>query len=70
MDVRYIRETYIDIYHTLTQTILIDCYLDSMSDGCHSRYLRGTINPNLHLYLIEHINKDRKVIYSKKLSEK
>ena len=51
----YIIEKYTDEYHTLFQAIKIDNKLDKTSNGLHSKNLRATINPNLHLYSREYI---------------
>ena len=42
-ETRYLRETYIDEYQTLIQTILIDLVMDKESNGNHSRSLRLTV---------------------------
>ena len=61
-EARYLKETYIDQYHTLTQSILIDLVLDKESNGNHSRSLRLTVNPNLYLYKTEYLdNKIKKI---------
>ena len=53
--IKYIKETYIDDYKTLTQSILIDVELDKQSNGMCASYLRASINPNLHLLKREEI---------------
>lgn len=59
---RYCKETYIDDYNTLTQSILIDLVMDEQSYGNHSRILRSTVNPNLHLSKIEYLDINMEVI--------
>ena len=59
---RYCKETYIDEYRTLTQSILIDLVIDEQSYGNHSRILRSTVNPNLHLSKIEYLDINMEVI--------
>ena len=66
MSISYIRETYADNYNTLHQAIMIDCKLDMLSNGLHSRILREKINPNLHLILVEHIDEKGEIIYAKR----
>lgn len=59
---RYLKETYIDEYHTLTQSILIDLVMDKECNGNHSRALRLTVNPNLYLYKTEYLDINMEVI--------
>lgn len=61
-EVRYLRETYIDEYRTLTQTILIDLVMDKESNGNHSMSLHLTVNPNLYLYKTEYLDTNMEVI--------
>ena len=61
-EARYLEETYIDEYHTLTQSILIDLVLDKECNGNHSRALRLTVNPNLYLYKTEYLDINMEVI--------
>lgn len=61
-EARYLKETYIDQYHTLTQSILIDLVIDKESNGNHSRSLRLTVNPNLYLYKTEYLDINMKKI--------
>lgn len=61
-EARYLKETYIDEYHTLTQSILIDLVMDKESNGNHSRSLRLTVNPNLYLYKTEYLDINMEVI--------
>ena len=61
-EARYLKETYIDEYHTLTQSILIDLVLDKACNGNHSRALRLTVNPNLYLYKTEYLDINMEVI--------
>lgn len=67
-EARYLKETYIDQYHTLTQSILIDLVADKESNGNHSRILRLTVNPNLYLYKIEYLNINMEVIEKWKIN--
>lgn len=62
MEPRYIREYYIDDYHTLTQCILIDCLLNKESGGNHARSLRLSVNPNLHLIKTEYLDINMEVM--------
>ena len=66
---RYLKETYIDGYHTLTQSILIDLVLDKESNGNHSRSLRLTVNPNLYLYKTEYLDINMEVIEKWKINK-
>ena len=66
---RYLKETYIDEYHTLTQSILIDLVLDKESNGNHSRSLRLTVNPNLYLYKTEYLDINMEVIEKWKINK-
>lgn len=59
---RYLKETYIDQYHTLTQSILIDLVMDKECNGNYSRALRLTVNPNLYLYKTEYLDINMEVI--------
>ena len=52
---KYIKETYIDDYKTLTQAILIDVEMDKQSNGMLASVLRAGVNPNLHLVKTEEI---------------
>ena len=61
-EARYLKETYIDHYHTLTQSILSDLVMDKESNGNHGRSLRLTVNPNLYLYKTEYLNINMEVI--------
>lgn len=61
-EARYCKETYIDDYDSLTQSILIDLVMDEQSYGNHSRVLRSTVNPNLHLSKIEYLDINMEVI--------
>ena len=61
-EARYLKETYIDQYHTLTQSRLIDLVMDKESNGNHSMYLRLTVNPNLYLYKTEYLDINMKKI--------
>ena len=61
-EARYLKEIYIDQYHTLTQSILIDLLMDKESNGNHSRSLRLTVNPNLYLYKTEYLDINMKKI--------
>ena len=65
---RYLKETYIDQYHTLTQSILIDLVMDKESNGNHSRSLRLTVNPNLYLYKTEYLDINMEVIEKWKIN--
>ena len=67
-EARYLKETYIDQYHTLTQSILIDLVADKESNGNHSRILRLTVNPNLYLYKTEYLNINMEVIEKWKIN--
>lgn len=58
----YLKETYIDQYHTLTQSILIDLVMDKECNGNYSRALRLTVNPNLYLYKTEYLDINMKKI--------
>ena len=66
---RYLKETYIDQYHTLTQSILIDLVMDKESNGNHSRSLRLTVNPNLYLYKTEYLDINMEVIEKWKINK-
>ena len=68
-EARYLKETYIDEYHTLTQSILIDLVLDKESNGNHSRSLRLTVNPNLYLYKTEYLDINMEVIEKWKIKK-
>ena len=68
-EARYLKETYIDQYHTLTQSILIDLVLDKESNGNHSRSLRLTVNPNLYLYKTEYLDINMEVIKKWKINK-
>ena len=61
-EARYLKETYIDQYHTLTQSILIDLVMDKESNGNYSSSLRLTVNPNLYLYKTEYLDINMKKI--------
>lgn len=61
-EAKYLKETYIDEYHTLTQSILIDLVMDKESNGNHSRTLRLSVNPNLYLYKTEYLDINMEVI--------
>ena len=61
-EARYLKETYIDEYHTLTQSILIDLVMDKESNGNHSRTLHLSVNPNLYLYKTEYLDINMEVI--------
>lgn len=52
---KYIKETYMDDYKTLTQAILIDVEMNEKSNGMCASCLRASINPNLHLVKTEEI---------------
>lgn len=67
-EARYLKETYIDQYHTLTQSILIDLVADKESNGNHSRILRLTVNPNLYLYKTEYLDINMEVIEKWKIN--
>ena len=67
-EARYLKETYIDQYHTLTQSILIDLVMDKESNGNHSRSLRLTVNPNLYLYKTEYLDINMEVIEKWKIN--
>lgn len=66
---RYLKETYIDEYHTLMQSILIDLVMDKESNGNHSRTLRLTVNPNLYLYKTEYLDINMEVIEKWKINK-
>ena len=68
-EARYLRETYIDEYCTLTQIILIDLVMDKESNGNHSRSLRLTVNPNLYLYKTEYLDINMEVIEKWKINK-
>ena len=68
-EARYLKETYIDEYHTLTQSILIDLVIDEQSYGNHSRTLRLTVNPNLYLYKTEYLDINMEVIEKWKINK-
>lgn len=68
-EARYLKETYIDQYHTLTQSILIDLVMDKESNGNHSRSLRLTVNPNLYLYKTEYLDINMEVIEKWKIKK-
>lgn len=68
-EARHLKETYIDEYHTLTQSILIDLVLDKESNGNHSRSLRLTVNPNLYLYKTEYLDINMEVIEKWKINK-
>ena len=68
-EARYLKETYIDEYYTLTQSILIDLVLDKESNGNHSRSLRLTVNPNLYLYKTEYLDINMEVIEKWKINK-
>lgn len=61
-EARYLKETYIDEYHTLTQSIIIDLVMDRESNGNHARTLRLSVNPNLYLYKTEYLDINMEVI--------
>lgn len=66
---RYLKETYIDQYHTLTQSILIDLVMDKESNGNYSSSLRLTVNPNLYLYKTEYLDINMEVIEEWKINK-
>ena len=66
---RYLKETYIDQYHTLTQSILIDLVMDKESNGNYSSSLRLTVNPNLYLYKTEYLEINMEVIEKWKINK-
>ena len=68
-EARYLKETYIDQYNTLTQSILIDLVADKESNGNHSRILRLTVNPNLYLYKTEYLDINMEVIEKWKINK-
>lgn len=68
-EARYLKETYIDQYNTLTQSILIDLVMDKESNGNHSRSLRLTVNPNLYLYKTEYLDINMEVIEKWKINK-
>lgn len=68
-EARYLKETYIDEYNTLTQSILIDLVMDRESNGNHSRALRLTVNPNLYLYKTEYLDINMEVIEKWKINK-
>lgn len=61
-EARYCKETYVDDYNTLAQSILIDLVMDQQSYGNHARTLRSSVNPNLHLSKIEYLDINMEVI--------
>lgn len=67
-EARYLKETYVDEYRTLTQSILIDLVADKESNGNHSRILRLTVNPNLYLYKTEYLDINMEVIEKWKIN--
>lgn len=67
-EARYLKETYIDEYHTLRQIILIDLVMDKESNGNHSRNLRLTVNPNLYLYKTEYLDINMEVIEERRIT--
>lgn len=68
-EARYLKETYVDQHHTLTQSILIDLVIDKESNGNHSRSLRLTVNPNLYLYKTEYLDINMEVIEKWKINK-
>ena len=68
-EARYLKETYVDEYHTLTQSILIDLVMDKECNGNYSRALRLTVNPNLYLYKTEYLDINMEVIKKWKIKK-
>ena len=66
---RYCKETYVDDYDSLVQSILIDLVIDEQSYGNHSRTLRFTVNPNLSLRKIEYLDINMEVIEKWKINK-
>ena len=67
---KYIKETYIDDYKTLTQAILIEVRLNELSNGMLASALRAGVNPNLHLVKTEEIyEKEGRIITNGSISK-